>query len=231
MTNLNNNPGLNPEDRPFLTLIVDGKEYKWFEQYITNRQIRELTGAPQDSLESLLFLAIARPWEDELVNDSNPIDLARPEVEHFYFKNILLLTINGKEYTWDKQYITGAEIKQLGNIDLRDDLFLSIRKPWDDELVPNDKQINLARPGIEHFISKEMTRYSFFIAKKEYYTYKNQISVREILTDFAKVDPASNTLAEKSATGFNEFKNLDELLDLTKVRHFVVFNNDSTQVS
>lgn len=229
--NDNYNTGINPEGNPFLSFTVDGKEYKWHEQYINNRQIRELTGAPKDSLESLLFLAVARPWEDELIDDSNPVDLARPEIEHFYFKNILLLTINGKEYTWNKQYITGAEVKHLGNIDLEDDLFLSIKKPWDDEPVTNDKQINLARPGIEHFHSKKAIIYTFFIAKKEYHTKEQKLSPREILRDFAKVDFASNTLAEKNSTGYNEFKNLDELLDLTHVRHFVIFNNDSTQVS
>lgn len=66
----------------------------------------------------------------------------------------LELTINGKKHEWHQQYITGAEIKKLGNISEEDDVFLAIKKPWEDEIIPNEKQVNLARPEIEHFYSK-----------------------------------------------------------------------------
>jgi len=144
-----NNTG-NSEKLPF---TFGGTTYYSSKQYITNAEIRRMVGAPEDSLESKLFLAIKRPWEDELIGNE-PVNLARPEIEHFYLKNILQLVINGTDFTWEKQYISGKEIKELGNIDLLDQLFLSIRKPWEDELVENHEEINLARPGIEHFISK-----------------------------------------------------------------------------
>lgn len=69
-------------------------------------------------------------------------------------KAVLNLTINGKEYEWHQEYITGAEIRELGNIPSEDEIFLSIKKPWEDEPIPDDKQVNLARPEIEHFYSK-----------------------------------------------------------------------------
>jgi hypothetical protein len=70
-------------------------------------------------------------------------------------KKTLNLTVNGKNYEWHQQYITGAEIKKLGGIPAEDEIFLSIKKPWEDEPIPNDKQVNLARPEIEHFYSKD----------------------------------------------------------------------------
>jgi hypothetical protein len=70
-------------------------------------------------------------------------------------KHVLKLTINGNSYEWHLEYITGAEIKQLGKIDSEDDLFLAIKKPWDDEPIYDDTKVNLARPEIEHFFSKE----------------------------------------------------------------------------
>jgi Multiubiquitin len=70
-------------------------------------------------------------------------------------KKILHLTINGKEYEWHEEYITGAEIRKLGNIPAEDEIFLAIKKPWEDEPIPDDKQVNLARPEIEHFYSKD----------------------------------------------------------------------------
>ena len=69
-------------------------------------------------------------------------------------KATLHLTINGKKYEWHQEYITGAEIRKLDNIPSEDEIFLAIKKPWEDEPIPDDKQVNLARPEIEHFYSK-----------------------------------------------------------------------------
>jgi hypothetical protein len=68
---------------------------------------------------------------------------------------VLQLTINDKKYDWHQEYITGAEIRKLGNIPDDNEVFLAIKKPWEDEPIPNDKQVNLARPEIEHFYSKD----------------------------------------------------------------------------
>ena len=70
-------------------------------------------------------------------------------------EHVLHLTINGKKYEWPHEYITGAEIRKLGNIPAEDEIFLAIKKPWEDEPIPDDKQVNLARPEIEHFYSKD----------------------------------------------------------------------------
>jgi len=75
--------------------------------------------------------------------------------DHEHDKHVLYLTINGKRYEWYQEYITGAEIRKLGNIPADDEIFLAIKKPWEDEPISDDKQVNLARPEIEHFYSKE----------------------------------------------------------------------------
>lgn len=74
-----------------------------------------------------------------------------PQGEHG--KRVLELTVNGKKYEWNQQYITGVEIRRLGNIPHDDEIFLAVKKPWEDEPIPGDKQVNLARPEIEHFYS------------------------------------------------------------------------------
>src|SRR5579872_3306218 len=70
-------------------------------------------------------------------------------------KHVLKLTINDIKHEWPQQYITGAEVRRLGEIPASDDIFLAIKKPWEDELVPDDKQVDLARPEVEHFYSKD----------------------------------------------------------------------------
>ena len=78
---------------------------------------------------------------------------SNPNEEHG--KKVFPLIINGKEFEWPLEYITGAEIRKLGNIPADDEIFLAIKKPWEDEPIPNEKQVNLARPEIEHFYSKQ----------------------------------------------------------------------------
>ena len=70
-------------------------------------------------------------------------------------KTKLILKINDKVYNWHEQYITGAEVKSLGEIPSNEILFLEIKKPWEDELIENDDRVNLARPSIERFYSKK----------------------------------------------------------------------------
>ncbi|HEY5367984.1 MAG TPA: multiubiquitin domain-containing protein [Hanamia sp.] len=68
---------------------------------------------------------------------------------------VLNFTIDGKEYSWNKEYITSAEIRKLAHIPDGNDIWLAIKKPWENELINNDTSVNLARPEIEHFISKQ----------------------------------------------------------------------------
>lgn len=70
-------------------------------------------------------------------------------------KSVLHFTLNEKRHEWHHEYITGAELRKLGNIPADDEIFLAIKKPWKDEPIPNDKQVNLARPEVEHFYSKD----------------------------------------------------------------------------
>jgi Multiubiquitin len=78
-------------------------------------------------------------------------------------KDFLNFKINEQQYLWHEQYITGAELKKLGNIPIEDLLFLSIKKPWADELIENDTRVDLARPGLERFYSKKHDDHHHFI--------------------------------------------------------------------
>lgn len=81
--------------------------------------------------------------------------MQKEEQKNEHGKHILHLAINGKQYEWSQQYITGVEIRKLGNIPLDDDVFLAIKKPWEDEPITDEVKVNLARPEIEHFYSKD----------------------------------------------------------------------------
>lgn len=70
-------------------------------------------------------------------------------------KNTLELIINAVKHEWPTQYITGAEVRKLGNIPTEDQILLDIERPWEDEIITDDTKTDLARPGIEQFFSKK----------------------------------------------------------------------------
>ncbi|MFZ6663279.1 multiubiquitin domain-containing protein [Peijinzhouia sedimentorum] len=90
------------------------------------------------------------------------------------------LSINGKLYEWNHPNITGAEIRSLGNISLEDEIFLENTKPKEDELIPDDKKVNLARPGIERFYSKTKEVIILVNGTQHKWT-KEKISFKEVI--------------------------------------------------
>ena len=131
-----------------LHLIIDEKKYEWDTQFITGAQIRNLGQIPSD-VE--IYLHIKEPWKDELILDTDKVDLARPGIEYFYHKKKLRFTIDGKPFEWKEQYITGAQIRQLGQIKPDFEIYLEIHGPWQDELIKDTDRVDLARPGVENF--------------------------------------------------------------------------------
>lgn len=109
-------------------------------------------------------------------------------------KAILQLTINGVKYEWHHEYITGAEIRKLGNIPAEDEIFLAIKKPWEDEPLPDDKQVNLARPEIEHFYSKDRDFKITFIVngRPKPWTEKTITFEQLVVLAFGTYDPNPN---------------------------------------
>lgn len=133
-----------------LVFVIEGKKYQTFDQYKTGAELKQLAGIP---LSTELFLSISKPYKDELIENDNSVNLARPETEYFFVKKKLKFTINGVSFNWYKQYITGCEIRELGNISPDDDIYLDIKEGWEDDFISFDEVVDLARPGVEHFIT------------------------------------------------------------------------------
>lgn len=64
------------------------------------------------------------------------------------------LKIDGNNFEWHQSEITGAEIRQLGNIHVDFEIFLKMNGHQDDRLIGNDEAVDLSLPGIEKFYSK-----------------------------------------------------------------------------
>jgi hypothetical protein len=133
-----------------LSITIEGKLYNWEWQFITGHQIKELANLKS---EDLIYLSVPSPWKDEYIGNEIKVDLARPEIEHFYVRNKLAFKINGGSFESTSQYITGKEIRNLAGIVDGDEIFLRVDGPWEDEKINNDANVDLARPGVEQFYS------------------------------------------------------------------------------
>ncbi len=99
------------------------------------------------------------------------------------------------------------------------------------EILP-DETVDFGTHGIEKFFTKAKSKvYDFWIGQKEYKTTESSLTVRQILENFAKVDPITKTLARKTEGGFIEYKNLDEVISMDNCPHFSLFDNTSLPVS
>lgn len=115
-------------------------------------------------------------------------------------KPTLPLTINSQPFKWPHQYITGKEVRELGKIPSADEIFLGIKRPWDDELILDETRVDLARPGVEHFFS---------IKKGE----KHLVTIHVNDKPF-KISRGNHTVSEiKSVGGVPQSHELEELIE------------------
>ncbi len=125
----------------------------------------------------------------------------------------LKFVIEGKEYETFDQYKTGADLKQLAGIPLDTELFLSISKPYQDELIENEKQVNLARPETEYFFVKR--KLQFFINEKPFTWYKQYIRGVQI-RELGNI-PAEDEIFLDIKEGWQDDQILDdEVVDLAR---------------
>jgi Multiubiquitin len=165
--------------RPSLELIIEGKKFEWFEQFITGKQLKELRGLP---LDCELFLDLVEPWKDDAILNEEVVDLARIGIEQFYIKQKLKYSIDGATFETDKQYIKGIQIRRQGNIAADFQIFLDNKQPWEDDLIEDNEIVDLARPGKEKFYSKkEVIEFIIIINGREKQWCEKTISFKQVV--------------------------------------------------
>lgn len=73
------------------------------------------------------------------------VNLARPNIEQFFVKKILHYFINDKEYVSYKQWISGAELREKGDVPENMDIYLKVDEGWQDDFIEDDELVDLAR--------------------------------------------------------------------------------------
>jgi hypothetical protein len=97
-------------------------------------------------------------------------------------KRKLQFTINGVQFTWYKQFIRGIQIRELGKIPREDELYLDLPDGWKDDLIEDDEIVDLARPGVEHFVSRpKSAEFVIIVNGREKVWKKRQITFEEVV--------------------------------------------------
>lgn len=101
------------------------------------------------------------------------------------------------------------------------------------EVVGAHETVDLESPGVEQFITrpKPTRAYNFFIDQQEHHTKHASLTVRQILEDFAKVNPLNKELTTKQSGGLHHYRNLDEVVSLEHCPKFTLFDLTPAQVS
>ena len=168
----------NNTNLPPLKFLIDGEEFSTTQQYITGSELKDKKNIPHSTE---LYLAISKPYSDELIENVTRVNLARPEIEQFFVKKKLEYSINGKNFFSYKQFITGKEIRKIGNIPDDQSVFLDINDEWEDDFVEDDEFVDLAREGREKFISKPKERTYITVNGTTHYWDKDTISFSEVI--------------------------------------------------
>jgi hypothetical protein len=63
------------------------------------------------------------------------------------------ILIDQTPFEVENQFITGAEIRALGNIPNDYKIYLKVNGPGDDKEIANADKVDLSEPGREHFYS------------------------------------------------------------------------------
>lgn len=162
-----------------LKFVIEGKQYETFDQYKTGAELKQIANIP---LDTELYLSIGKPYKDELIENESRVNLARPETEYFFVKKKLPFSINGKSYVWYRQHISGAEIREVGEVSAEDDLFLDIKEGWEDDFITDDEIVDLARPGKEKFFSKpKPTEFKIIVNAREKIWNSSEISFEQVV--------------------------------------------------
>lgn len=147
----------------------------------------------------------------------------------------LSFAIDGKSFETNQQYLTGLDIRRIGNIPDSHDVYLTVPKPWKNELIENNVEINLARPEVEHFISLEREiKLTLIVNGKKKHWEKRTISFEEIvILAFVSYDPNPNKVYTVSYDMGPRHNPEGKMVvgDLVFVKNKMIFNVSATDKS
>lgn len=141
----------------------------------------------------------------------------------------------GDEYfVFDHHLVTGKEILEKACASPIECFWLYQKfKGCDFERISPDETVDLAKPGLEHFVVKPTEVFNYFVDGEPEMTDKKELTPREIM-QLAGIDPAKHYLVLKLEDG-KQISYKDKPDEKIKMRcpamHFISINNGEMTVS
>jgi hypothetical protein len=137
----------------------------------------------------------------------------------------LTVIIEGREFEWPHQYITGKELRELGKLPADADLCLAIADPWDDEPVGPGSRIDLAREGVEGFYVRNPLLLT--VDSSQYQWQKQYITTKE-LRKLAGISPQHEIYLLLEKPYEDELLDENTVINLARpgIEHFKVKKKD-----
>jgi len=225
MNNFTNSPN---HEGKVLHFMVEGNLFETGQQFITGAQVKELAGIP---LDNNLYLYIREPYNDEIIENNQKIDLSLPGIEGFFTKKPLLFTVDSRHFSTRKQFITGADIREMAKLPDDKELYLDVPEGWQDTLIDEDQKIDLARPGIEKFITLD-SKVIVYVNSTPYEYNEHKITFDQVV-EFAKMAKSSTTgfIVKYSHGPIENPKGIMSPETVVIVRNKMIFNVASTHRS
>lgn len=184
-----------------LKFIIEDVEFETFDQYKTGSELKELRGIP---LHVDLYLKIQKPYEDELIENNKSVNLARPEIERFFVKEVYVFTLNGNRYKSFEKIITGRGIFSIAGItDVNCFSLYKKLKNHDFEKVSLDEKEDLSNEGVENYITKDSETFTYTVNGEHEMTDKKFLTANEILK-LDSIDPSDSYLIQIIENGENK---------------------------
>ena len=92
----------------------------------------------------------------------------------------LKFSVNEQLFIAPSQFLTGKQIKEMAKINSEDNLYLVV-PGFEDELIDNEKVVNLARPGVERFISRKQMDQEIIINGRRIQYLNEKIKYEEVV--------------------------------------------------
>jgi len=141
-------------------------------------------------------------------------------------KPALKFIVEGQDFETYDQYKTGEQLKNLKGIPLDTELFLSVDKPYEDELIENEKEVNLARPSTEYFFVKKKLKLK--IQDQVHDWYKQWITRGEIII-LGKLDENAEVYLASTRPWVDTLVTETTIIDLSRpgIEHFYIKGDDT----
>lgn len=145
----------------------------------------------------------------------------------------LNIFINGKNFETQEVYLTGQQLKELAGISPDIELYLSLRRPYQDEVITNEHLVDISRPEMEYFYTKRSLK---FIINGHTFNWNKPYITAEELRSFGKVDPEldlfniqalDQPLANRARIDLEQLKSVEFISKKREFNHTLIINGRS----